>query len=652
MLCFGKIKSPTRTRLITKKYYGLFIFKQLTSGSNRNSWTMGIKAPNRQWSHTNPEFPPDRASQRYRYLPLDSSKNEIRLLKVLYATYSDEPIKCVLFHTSLDEAPPYQALSYSWGDRSTAFPIKINAGEVAITQNLKLALQRLRPSVSTDQFIIWVDALCINQQDIPERNIQTSKMREIYQNAEKVLVWIGCESSGSGRAIQLARELNSCPKADVRKFLIETFKKSHYEKIESLVSLFRRQYWWRIWVIQEVTMSRETLILCGQDCIPWAELENVCNIMRREEELLKTQIFYKNHSKVRTLTHGGPRGLQLSRYSPSTITPPLLDLLLSHKSKNSTDARDKVYALVGISSSRNTFGPIDYSLTVCDVFCHTAQHIITTTNRLDLICVKQHNLDFYGLPSWIPDWTRLPPQSGHTLVGLHHHIPAFSAAGESLASTKILHDGRTLQARGFVISHIKVAGPIYKRRGAPSDVLPALKVLSEWKEMFFENREESTAAFAEFGKIVTCGNWDFKDAFEYQRKLAAINSLSSRPTVPHDRLIEPKLESFNQDDRVMVMDPTTNSEKEATAAMLSVSLMMNRRRLFISEENLSGLGPWNAIDGDVICILLGCRFPVVLRKATDHFTLIGEAYVHGYMNGKAMAELSHGKYELDTFEIH
>jgi len=623
-------------------------FKRLTSTS-RGPWTMGIKASDRQWSHTNPQFPPDRSSQRYRYLPLDSSKNEIRLLRVLYATYSDEPIKCILFHTTLDDAPPYEALSYAWGDRSTSFPVKINTGEVAVTHNLKLALQRLRPSISTLEFVVWIDALCINQQDIQERNFQTGKMREIYQNAKKVIVWIGPEGNGSVHAIQLARQLNACPKQDVEKLFMEPVGKALYDRLESLILLFRRRYWWRIWVIQEVSMSRETLIFCGQECIPWAELENVCDLMRGVEDLLKTKIFYKSQSKVRTLTHGGPRGLQLSRYSPGATTPPLLDLLLSHKSKKSTDPRDKVYALVGISSSRNSFGPIDYSSPVCEVFCHTARHIISTHKRLDIICVKQHNLDQYGLPSWVPDWTR--PQYGHGLVGLHHHVPKFSAAGSSLASTSILN-GRILEARGFVISRIKSTSTIFKRKGAPSDVLPPLQVFIEWRNLFFKHNPDSPAAVTEFGKTITCGEWDFEDHSEYQRKLAAISSLSTSLTVLHADLAVLESERVDQEDTTIVMDQTTELEKEATAALLSVSLMMNRRRFFLSENNWSGLGPWDALEGDAICILFGCRFPLILRKIEDHYILIGEAYVHGYMHGKAMVEFGAGMFKLQTFKIH
>ena len=391
-------------------------------------------------------------------------------------------------------------------------------------------------------------------------------------------------------------------------------------------------------------MSRETLIYCGQDCILWSELENVCDLMREVEGLLKTKIFYKHHSKVRTLTHGGPRGLQLSHYSPSIATPPLLDLLLSHKSKKSTDPRDKVYALVGISSSRNTFGPIDYSSTVCEVFSHTARHIISTTKKLDVICVKQHNLDLYNLPSWIPDWTRLPAHSPHGLVGLHHHVPAFTASGESLASTSI-QNGRILHALGFVISRINVTGADFHRIGAPGDVLPALQVFTEWNEIFFEHKANSPAAVAEFGRTVTCGNWDFENHSEYQEKLTAISSLSNSRIVSESKMVD-------TDDTSIVMDATSEIEKEATATLISVSLMMNRRRLFLSEDNWSGLGPWDAIEGDKICILLGCRSPVILRKVEEHYILIGEAYVHGYMHGKAMVELEEGKFKLETFEIH
>lgn len=113
ILYMGHSKWRPLTRFMLPEF-SLVLRIHQTSLLKRSVVAMGVKGPRkRQWSHTNVKYSPNRSSHKYEYLPLDSSKNEIRLLKLLYASSSDEPIQCVIFHTSLDDAPPYQALSYS-----------------------------------------------------------------------------------------------------------------------------------------------------------------------------------------------------------------------------------------------------------------------------------------------------------------------------------------------------------------------------------------------------------------------------------------------------------------------------------------------------------------------------------------------------------
>lgn len=519
---------------------------------------------------------------------------------------------------------------------------------------------------------MWVDAICINQDDIPERNLQTSHMRAIYQHAASVAVFLGLENNRSKPALQFARDLNSCASIDeVRRFVGDRDRK---ESIEGLVTLFRRQYWWRIWVIQEVSSAREATVYCGEDEISWTELDRVCDLLLEASEELQS-LFYKHPSYIRTLTHGGPRGLQLSRFSPSLAAPPLLELLLSHKSKKSTDPKDKVYALIGVSGSVDTFGIIDYSQTMREVYTHTAHHIITTSNRLDVICVKQHDINQYSLPSWAPDWTRPPSNSGATVVGLHHHQPPFTASGSSIANAEFLSHGYVLKASGFILDTIESVGMAYKpsSRRPPSDVAPALNVFHDWWNIFVGSYSNSVASQAVFGRTISCGNWDHDDESVYARKLDAIFALSDEVLEGSDtlRLDPPSRSSTNSGFGMMQLSGSTPSlaaseeedpmvdtgeqeEKLQLSAILSAGLTMNRRRLFISQGNLVGLAPAAAEVGDVVCILLGCRYPVILRNKSHEgrYKCIGEAYVDGYMYGEAMSGLDDGTEEVRSFVIH
>jgi hypothetical protein len=540
----------------------------------------------------------------------------------------------------------------------------VNEKFFPVKPNLKFALQRLRPALSQDagqtgELVLWVDAICINQEDIPERSVQTSKMRSIYQNASGVAVWLGLENHGSGRAMKFSRDLNLVAMRDGSDGVRRMVDESQMEELHALVVLFRRQYWWRIWVIQEVSVANSAMVYCGDEAISWHDLDNVCDILKAEQDALHA-VFYKSPSYVRTLTFGGPRGLQLSRYSPSADAPPLLELLLSHKSKKSTDPKDKVYALVGISSTRQTFGPIDYSRSMREIYTHTARHIIHTSQKLDVICVRQHNENQFDLPSWAPDWTRPPVNSGHTVVGLQHREPAFAAAGSSIADARFLGGGYVLQTTGVVLDTVKLLGMPFKRRGPPSDVVPSLHAFHDWWNLFVASKGNSVSAQRIFGRVISAGNWIYDDENAYAAKLEAVFKLSDQLLTGEDLLrFDPPSRSstgFSEEDVEMLersgqLDEE-NDEKAQMGAILSAALTMSKRRLIMSETGIVGLAPWDSEEGDVVCVLLGCRFPVVLRRVERHYILVGEAYFEGYMDGETMVELKEGRYQLGTFEIH
>lgn len=99
--------------------------------------------------------------------------------------------RCQPFTESLDEPPQYEALSYVWGKPNNVSPILLNGRVWNVTANLELALRHFRRYEKGEHRTLWVDALCINQGDIPERNQQVSIMRDIYNGAQDVLVWLG-----------------------------------------------------------------------------------------------------------------------------------------------------------------------------------------------------------------------------------------------------------------------------------------------------------------------------------------------------------------------------------------------------------------------------------------------------------------------------
>lgn len=125
------------------------------------------------------------------YAPLDRTTDEIRLLTVRPGIWS-QTIKCTLSHAPLAQAKDhFNCLSYAWGDALQTSTISVNGTNLAVGQNLYDFLLRARKIKKIYSMPIWIDAICLNQADIPERNHQVRKMGDIYSSAKYVFVWLG-----------------------------------------------------------------------------------------------------------------------------------------------------------------------------------------------------------------------------------------------------------------------------------------------------------------------------------------------------------------------------------------------------------------------------------------------------------------------------
>lgn len=149
----------------------------------------------------------------YRPLNLSPNSRQIRLLKLLPAKSLDDDIRCTIFHTSLDDSPSYEALSYVWGSEDNPSSIFVRyhpqyiAGasqqheaedrdtsldhclQLGVTHNLHDALRHIRlPGLER---IMWVDAICINQKQDSEKNHQVNLMRQIYLASNQVVLRLG-----------------------------------------------------------------------------------------------------------------------------------------------------------------------------------------------------------------------------------------------------------------------------------------------------------------------------------------------------------------------------------------------------------------------------------------------------------------------------
>ncbi|KAF1978376.1 heterokaryon incompatibility, partial [Bimuria novae-zelandiae CBS 107.79] len=173
----------------------------------------------------------------------------------------------------------YVALSYTWGDPKETREIVVNGKSVQVTVNLEAALRALRDKAPVKAGLkLWIDALCINQDDNDEKGVQVKRMADIYRQAFDVVVWLGPEADESWKALKLIEILSDSWEKDQGKWLREYLDSDENSLFKlrppnepsligcwhALRNLMFRPYWKRVWIIQELVVSRNSSpVLCG-----------------------------------------------------------------------------------------------------------------------------------------------------------------------------------------------------------------------------------------------------------------------------------------------------------------------------------------------------------------------------------------------------
>ncbi|OCK82071.1 HET-domain-containing protein [Lepidopterella palustris CBS 459.81] len=229
--------------------------------------------------------------RHYQYKPLEA--DEIRLLELQSGDF-DAELKGSLLIFKLPEddeprcgheillmrdggpdtpnAPNYDALSYTWGEsaRSRLFLNIMDDGKLSqmdIKPNLDGALRRLRQDIPHGESrMLWIDAICINQSDIPEKSTQIQKMAMIYNRAESVSVWLGGEDKDSNRAIEFIEKLLKLDDFDPL-----TRDPGAPAEWAALMNLMQRPWFNRRWIVQEISLARRATLFCGPQSVSWQD---------------------------------------------------------------------------------------------------------------------------------------------------------------------------------------------------------------------------------------------------------------------------------------------------------------------------------------------------------------------------------------------
>ncbi|KAI5917571.1 heterokaryon incompatibility protein-domain-containing protein [Camillea tinctor] len=500
-----------------------------------------------------------------------------------------------------DDVPHFEALSYTWGSHKSLKAIFIESpgnllSKLRVTKNLESALGHLRDNENSRT--LWIDAICINQQDLAERSAQVPRMCLIYQLAARVVAWLGTGSSQSDLAVQTLQYLGEqvevtrtfsviCnPNAIERDWYNESYELPYSPPAwRAIAALVNRLWFTRIWVVQEIHLANSAAVLqCGHASISWPVFRRAITCLNLN---LNLPAGFRGDI---TACHGS------AHFEP---TEPWSGLELTVIQRECTDDRDRVYGLLGLmpETLRARISP-DYDLPITEVYRQTLLAEIAHFGRLDGLRMCGYRPEGSGIdgPSWVPD-----------LIRVIHYVETMRcqfSAGMSRCESKCLSD-ELLEVVGAEVAHVS---DVSEKEDPGGDGLDAaLAWIADRKAVL-----PPDSASLEVLPMVLCG-MKTRDRFPDLSKLPRAKEWM--------RLLQERLGG-----EVLAADEDT----PITPFYLEfVRIHLYQRTLFSTEEGHIGLGPFNMKKGDIIVVLLGYDAPMLLRKATDGtHQIIGEAMVY------------------------
>lgn len=600
----------------------------------------------------------------------------------------------------LDKEMGYEAMSYTWGDPKDQVPLRVRGQTVMIPKNLENALKRLRDP--DRRRYIWADAVCINQADLAERGQQVSIMRSIYSKARRVLVWLGQDKANYAKLaftticeiVRSWRPPNNPNKFSSYKEAFETQKEGlsiDDDGWTALQAMFQTEYFTRFWVIQELVLGQNATIGWGSHSISWG-------LVGISAAWLLTRGWATNPDWPISAAYNAFLIYVLPLARRSAISSfPKIDLsavLATTMGKfKSTDARDRIFALLGMPFSGNDpekeqIVTPDYTADVQSVYLDATKRMLSQDANLRLLSAVQHGLEIdSSSPSWLPKWDQSLPAEPLALRQEHGY---YANAGELFfpSDETFGTDGKSLTLTGLKVTTVTdatdpfTAGKISFSSLPDKDRDAMLIILSYLNDPDRQVRASWSATMEKFtipgfnspekqAEVLSAGGGGFKMAAttgmpgKYGMRMSTeildgekmgVYNLGEFLLYWRERCTW-DVEALRHDD---FRDFWAAVEKEGSTyaterALCSMNAFLGRR-VFRCEDGKLGLGPAAMRPGDLVVVLFGGIVPYVLRPLDgdgedgQKWAFVGECIVPTIMQGQAVEEaglLADGTYERE-----
>jgi hypothetical protein len=456
-------------------------------------------------------------------------------------------------------------------------------------------------------------------------------MQEIYSKALMVKVWLGQATEDIPAAIGFLDELGkTLPQVGYLDF--EALRKHPLttpgsEGWLALGKLMEREWFKRIWVIQGVALASRVQVLCGNHTLPWELFADIVSGILRfglvgcatlSSTPLGTNMSFTGWEGFNYIQNTRDK---IHNHNAVRIADSIRSL---SQHRNSSDPRDRIYVLLGISSDGNDLIP-DYNRPAPDIYIDVARYLLLKKESLELL--RQAGLGFErnlkGLPSWVPDYSTSP---GCGRLG------AYTASRATQSNTQFVLNIKELHVQGIVVDAISRVGLVH---GDPKTGF-IFSGSMEFFDWFLEVRQsfhiQETDEEA-FWRTIIVNRCD-AEGLEIPDAAYASNfkSFVSIFTSVHESPLPPHQQHYSASEKL-----------KANTFRSALCYGTFGRRFCTLRDGSIGMVPAGTREGDLVCVLYGVGVSLVIRAMKERedrrqeYELVGECYIHGIMDGEAIA---------------
>lgn len=575
--------------------------------------------------------------------PIIDPTRQIRLL--LLSSGSQQSIVCHLSVVSVNEPPPYEALSYVWGSAEDLQVITIDSHAFRITQNLYTALNHLLLPDGAVR-VLWIDAICINQSDLAERSQQVRLMSHIFSGATNVVAYLGGPYPGLFEAMEFLTIAAGGQQSHLDR-LTQSGSYNVPQVCRALISFFTQPWWGRIWTVQEPIVARKV-------SFQFERLEIDSDMVRRGiYNIVTSRIRAPFEFAELDPTSGESLSTAFTKMSMLSLSytgTSLLNALGAFQNRRSGDPRDKIYSLMGLFPDSGHIVNIDYTIPVKQLLQDFTLAWIQKHQDLKILShlhdpARRVHRD---LPSFAVDWSYRP--SIRSINALQNRSliqdEVFDACTGSKAIWHLEHAGQ-VRANGFIFDSIEAVGAGHVLEFGSSwatrfrTLQTIVDMASERRVNHCQGQEQALATLLRT-LCMDCkqvaGAYSRLQGGDDERMLNAWWDSAFKPS------------ATSQADRLA---------SEGRPIETTVWIASLERSFIFTDGGYMGLAPDWCRTGDAIAIMGGGAVPMVLRPVgevaaqggdTPVFEVVGEAYVHGVMDGQAFG--AKGRSEGDFDDIY